>query len=259
MKKWIYGLVLLLMTTTLQALYLGNPYQPGDVTQGLFISEDALIGLKIGYQADYVIDRRLKSYHGVNARMDEFQSQWNQGVATCVIAERVEFYASAGSMQATFSHRPAPEHHRIQYQTSYKTTWGFGSRAIVYEWGDCCIGIEGGYQWAKPPIKWDALNGKSFTTSANLHYQEWQVGLGISKQIECFIPYGAVKYSNVSGKVALLRPDLELDVTSFKMANRDHFGLVLGCSFTTGKFFDLTLESRLIDEQALSLAGNLRF
>lgn len=259
MKKWICGLFFLLVTTTLQALYIGNPYQPGSVTRGLFLSEEAVLGLKIGYQADYVIDRRLKSYGKVHARMDEFQSQWNQGVLTCSLAERVELYGSLGSMQATFSHRPKPEHSRREYQSSYKFTWGFGARAIIYEWKECALGIEGGYQWAKPPIKWDSLNGKSFTTSADLHYQEWQVGLGISRQIEFLIPYGVIKYSTVSGKVAPLRPDLELEASSFSMTNRDHFGLALGCTFTTGKFFDLTIESRFIDEQALSLAGNLRF
>jgi hypothetical protein len=191
--------------------------------------------------------------------MDQFQSQWNQGVITCSIADRVDFYGSAGSMQAFFSHRPPSGGAQREYQTGYKTTWGFGARAIVYEWGDCSIGMEGGYQWAKPHLRWNSLSGTSFTTSASLHYQEWQVGIGISRQVEMFIPYGAFKYSNVHAKVVPLRSDLELGSNSFQMTNRDHFGLVFGCTFTTGKFFDLTVESRFLDEQAITLAGDLRF
>jgi hypothetical protein len=257
MKKWI--LFFLLTIANLQALYVGNPYQPGAVEKGMFICDDAVVGLKVGYQADFVLDRRLKSYGGVSSRIDDFQSQWNQGVITLSLAERVDFYGSLGAMQASFSHRPGPDHYRREYDTSYKFTWGFGARAIVYEWKHCSIGVEGSYQWAKPPIKWDALNGTSFTTSADLHYQEWQVGLGISRQIQFLIPYGVFKYSNVHAKATPLRSDLDLPVTSLKMTNRDHFGLALGCTFTTGKDFDLTVESRFIDEQAVSLAGNLRF
>ncbi|MEN9344053.1 MAG: major outer membrane protein [Chlamydiota bacterium] len=243
----------------IHALYLGNVDSPGAITTGIWIPQESLVGVKLGYQADFIIDRRLKSYGGLRSRMDTFQAQLNQGVLTLMVANRVEAYGSVGSMQATFSHRPAPSYLQREYQTSYKTTWGFGARAVVYDGKYCAIGVSGAYQYAKLPLKWDALSGTTFRTNADLHYQEWQVGTGISKQIDIFIPYLAVKYSNVWAKTAIISPDLELPVRHITMKNRDYFGLVVGCTFTTGSDFGLTLESRFIDEQAFTLALDLSF
>lgn len=79
------------------------------------------------------------------------------------------------------------------------------------------------------------------------------------RQIDFLNPYGAIKYSLVKGKVTRVRSDLQLSCSSFHMRNRDHIGLVFGCTFTTGDYFDLTVESRFLDEVALSLAANMSF
>ena len=154
---------------------------------------------------------------------------------------------------------PNPAITEQEYQTNYRVTWGVGGRVIVYEWGNSYIGLEGGYQWAYPHIKWDALNGAAFTTDATMRYREWQAGLGFAHRIEMLIPYIAVKYSNVKAKVSSIRSNIALAHCHFKLSNRDHFGLVLGCTLTTGKYLDINVESRMIDEQAVSLAGNIKF
>jgi hypothetical protein len=262
MKKFyqpILTLLLISLFNCAQALYLGNPASPSDIDEGFYIDQDAFIGLKVGYQVDFVFDRGLKSYAGARSRVDQFQAQYNQGVATFNFIDRIEAYVSAGAFEATFSHRPKPAHSRREYQTNDKLTWGAGGRAIIYEWKECCLSLEGGYQWAYPRIKWDAFNGTSFTTDAKMLYKEWQVGLGVSRQIEMFIPYAALKYSMVHARVSSLRSNLQLKTSHFKMTNRDHFGLVLGCTLTPGKYFDITVESRMIDEEALTLAGNMKF
>lgn len=258
MKKHALFLFLFCLTN-LHALYLGNPDSPNAVDKGFFIAEDAFIGIKVGYQVDFVYDRRLKSYAGAHARVDQFDAQLNQGVLTINFVDRIEAYGSVGSMEATFSHRPKPGRYRREYQTNYKVTWGVGGRVIIYEWERACIGLEGGFQWANPHIKWDALNGYAFTTDAVVRYREWQVGLGASYQIDMFIPYAAIKFSEVNARLGSLRHDLDLNTSHFKMTNRDHFGLVLGCTLTPGKVLDVTIESRMIDEQAITFAGNLKF
>lgn len=259
MKKILFALIAIFPNVSIFALYLGNPASPDAVEEGLFLPEDAFMTFKVGYQVDFIFDKRLKSYAGAHARVDSFDGQLNQGVITLNCLERIEGYASVGAIEATFSHRPKPSHSRREYQTNYRVTWGVGGRVIVYEWDDSYIGLEGGYQWAFPHIKWDALNGTSFTTDATMRYREWQIGLGLSHRFDIFIPYAAVKYSNVQAKVSSLRSDLELSHSHFKMRNRDHFGLVLGCTLTNCKYFDLNIESRMIDEQAISLAGNVEF
>lgn len=252
-------IVFFLFFANLHALYLGNPYSPASIPEGFFIAEDAFMTVKAGYQVDFVYDRRLKSYAGANARVDQFQAQLSQGVLTFDMLERIEIYGSVGSIEAIFSHRPKPGQFRREYQTNYKVTWGVGGRIIIYEWTNGCISLEGGFQWGNPHIKWDALNGSAFTTDAVMRYREWQTGIGVSYQVDIFIPYAAFKFSDVNAKVVSLRPDLELKRSHFKMRNRDHFGLVFGCTLSPGKYFDVTIESRVIDEQAITLAGNIQF
>jgi major outer membrane protein len=259
MKKIFSTLLLIVLFANAHALYLGNPDSPDAVPEGFFIPEDAFIGVKAGYQVDYVFDKGLKSYAGASARVDQFQAMLNQGVITFDLVERIEVYGSVGAMEASFSHRPGPEHYRREYQTNDKLTWGVGGRILIYQWREISLGLAGGFQWANPDIKWDSLNGEAFTTGAKMLYREWQVGLGISRTVDMFIPYGAIKYSNVSARVVSLRSNLDLDTSHFRMTNRDHFGIVLGCTLTPGRYFDVTVESRMIDEQALTLAGNLRF
>lgn len=255
----ILSFSLLTFTSCVEALYLGNPSSAGAIEKGIWIPQDALIGLKLGYQVDIVLDRRLKSYGKIQSRIDTFRSLMNQGVITLSMADRLEVYGSVGSMEAWFSHRPLSTHLQRQYQTGTSITAGGGGRILAYEGKYCAIGIEGSYQYAKPPLHWTSLSGTTFTAKSHLHYQEWQAGLGISKQIDIFIPYLAIKYSNVAAKVSRLERELELPARALTLTNRDHVGAVVGCTFTTGSTFDLTLESRFIDEQALSAAANLRF
>lgn len=251
---WIWG-----VCAQACALYLGNPAAPEIIEEGFFIPEDTFLKVKVGYQLDVTFDRRLKSYAGADARVDQYEMIMNQGVVTLNAVDRVEGYASVGAVKSTFSHRPQPNHARREYQTNERVTWGVGGRIILFEWGNSFIGIAGGYQWAFPHIKWDALDGAAFTTSATMKYREWQVGLGIAHQVDFLVPYAAVKYSNVQAKLSSLRSNLELNHSHFKMRNRSHYGLVLGCTLTTGKIFDFTIESRMIDEQAISFAGNAKF
>jgi hypothetical protein len=259
MKKLLPLLFALIFSTNAFALYMGNPSEPNIIQSRIFFSEDAFMIVKVGYQGDYVLDRRLKTYGGTHGRIDSFNFYMNQGVFTLNFLERFEVFGSVGAMQTTLSHRPKFDHQRREYQSNDHTTWGVGGRAILFEWGKTAIGVEGGFQWANPHIKWDALNGTSFTTDAVMRYREWQVAAGVSHQIDIFIPYGGVKYSNVYALMSQLRPDLMLQHSSFKMRSRDYFGLVLGCTLSPSKIIDFTVEVRMIDEQAISLASNIQF
>ena len=93
-----------------------------------------------------------------------------------------------------------------------------------------------------------------------MRYHEWQVGVGISYQVDLFVPYIALKYSNASVRYRNLPAGfLSGRKTGFNAKNRGKFGLALGTSLTTGRLFALNLELRMIDEQAITLSGELKF
>jgi hypothetical protein len=251
-------LAILFLTPVVHALYNGNPVEPAAIEQGLFLEEDNLFSAKAGYQGTYVFDRKLRAYDGAKGRIDQCQLLFNQAVVTVNVFDRIEVYGTIGSMNAFLSHRPHVDMRRREYQTSDHPTWGVGARGLLMNWGNTSLGVNGSYQWGRPHVKWIAVDGVSQTTAAVLKYREWQVGIGVAHQVDVFIPYISLVYSHVHARMEHLRASV-LPRSSFDMRNRDHFGMALGCTLTTERVFDLTVEGRVFDEQAVTLAGNLKF
>jgi hypothetical protein len=73
-------------------------------------------------------------------------------------------------------------------------------------------------------------------------------------------PYLGIKYS--SNKTALNNFPVPVandgaDHTHF--SNAIPVGIFLGCSLSNGKYFMLNLEARLVDEEAITVSGDIRF
>lgn len=251
--------VLLCLSSVAQALYYGNPQGPTLLQQGLFLSgKGSWWDLKLGFQEDILLDKRLESCCSVRGRIDDFHGYVNQGVIALGVVELIEVYGSLGSMKVKVSHHPKPDHARREYESGDHLAAGFGARAILFQTAQLSLGCDTKFLYAKLPIKWNTLNGVCFPTGADLYINEWQIGVGLAYQTTFFVPYFAVKYSNVHARISQIRANMQLPSDHFKMTNRDHFGLALGCTLTSQKTFDITVEIRVIDEQASSVAANLR-
>jgi major outer membrane protein len=259
MKKLAALLAALLAMASLSALYNGNPAEPELIDKGFFFCRDNLFSMKAGYQGDFVFDRKLRAHHGATGRIDTFRYYMQQGVLTANLMDRFELYGSLGSMNAYIAHRPHVDMKRREYETHDHLTWGCGARGILFRWCRTVVGFDAKYQDAHPHVKWNALDGAALTTGADLRYREWQVGLAASHHIHIFIPYAAIKYSSVHSRLNEIRANMQLGHESFKMRSRDRFGAALGCSLSTAKRLDLNVEVSLFDEEALTLAGNIKF
>jgi hypothetical protein len=238
------------------ALYMGNPAESELIDQGLFIPQDSIIAVKIGYQGDIIFDRKLRSMG--NGRIDDFEMTMNQGSLTLNYLDRFELYGTAGAISSYFCFRPKVDNQRREFQTHDHLTGGGGGRFLLAQWGNTGIGIDGKIQWGKAGIKWITVNGVSHASGADLSYREWQASFAVYHTIDLFTPYFGIKYSNVHANVHNLSRSV-YPHTHFKMYNRDRFGIALGCTLTQGKKFDLFGEVQLIDEQALTFGGNIKF
>lgn len=255
MKKFIS---LLLLQCALFGLYNGNPAEPQIIDKGFFIAQDSLFNFKVGYQGDWVYDRKLRAFKTARGRIDRFEIWINQGVATLSLLDRIELYGSAGSMKAEISHRPHSDGKHREYQTHDKWTAGIGMRVLLMQWKHTSLGIDGKFQYGEPPVTWGTVNGVAFRTpGGRLLYREYQVSAGFAQAVDIFTPYAAVTYSNVHASFEGL--DDVIPHHHFKMRSRDHFGLALGCTFSSGKKFDFNIEARVLDEQAVTAAGNIKF
>ena len=259
MKKLFAFLFTLLASISAHGLYLGNPYSPEMIEKGFVLSNESIFGLKVGYLGDFVFDRNLTAHGSVQGRIDSFSLLTNQGVITCNLFDRFEVYGLVGATGITFSHRPPIDRKRRKYSFHNQFSWGGGARIVLFDWDQFTCAASAAYQQAHPSMRWMTLNGVSLSPKGSIIYREWQGGLALSYHIDLFIPYIGVVYSHVHAQMEHLPSDLELNTHHFSLGSREHFGLVIGTSFSNAHIIDLTAEIRFFSELALSLAANVQF
>lgn len=250
--------ILSCLASSLVALPVGNPAEPQIIDQGFWISQDALVGVKLGYEGDRVADRKMRANGNAHGRVDQMSLAFDQGVITFNYLDRLELYGSLGSMNGELSLRPRIDNQRRHYQTHDGLTAGGGGRFLLAQWGKAVIGIDGKVQWGNPGMKWVTVNGQSFNTGGHLKYLEWQVSFALSYTVDWLTPYLGVKYSNAHATVNKISRAV-YPRSHFNMMNRDRFGMALGATLSPCKKFDLFAEVQMIDEQAFSFGGNVRF
>ena len=247
-----------LLTTPLFSLFMGNPAEPQIIERGFWIPEDVLAQVKLGYLGDRVADRKMRAHGHARSRIDKMALSFDQAVLTFNYMDRLEFYGSIGSMNGTLCNRPHSDNQRREYQTHDGLTAGGGGNFLLASWGNAVIGIDGKVQWGTPGMKWETVNGASSNVGGHLRYFEWQVSFALSYTADWLTPYIGAKYSNVHAVVSRI-PKTIYKHAHFTMTNRDRFGLAIGANLSPGKKFDLFAEVQLIDEQAVSFGGNLKF
>lgn len=249
-------LLLTLSVASLSALNMGNPAETQIIDEGFWIPQDCTFGAKLGYLGDRVADRKLKA--SGQGHIDRTKLSFDQAVVVFNFLDRVELYGSGGSVHGSVTNRPHSDTARRKYQTQEGWTAGCGGRILLAQWGKAVIGIDGKVQWGNPVIKWMSIDGVSANTTGHLKYCEWQASFAVSYTVDWLTPYLGVKYSNVHAQISGI-PREVYHHPSFKMINRDRFGLALGATLSPGKKFDIFAEVQLIDEQSLSFGGSLRF
>jgi len=259
MKRILFAF-LFLLTPALFALYSGNPSLPSMIEEGFFFCKENWFAVKAGYERDWVFDRNMKMVSKFSGRMDEFSYITDQGVLVFNLINRIEVYGLAGAARFKATHIPM-RGVRNEYETHDQFAWGMGARGIIYPWEKVTLGADIKYGRSQPTLRWMTTNGVPVNPrkGSKLNFHEWQIGIGASYQVDIFYPYLTVKYSNASSRLKHLPPGFLLGTRHFNMKNRRKFGLALGCSLSNTNRFDITVEARLIDEQAITLAGEVKF
>lgn len=244
------------------ALYYGCPNLPDTAREGILIPKDWFLGIKVGFEADYVFDKSLKVANSKSARKIEvFNYYLEQGVLTLNFIDRFEMYGSMGAIHFHIEPRMTGSI-RQTYETNYRFTWGLGGRAILFETSKATLGVDFKYQAASPPFDWMSQNGipRDSIGNAKFRYREWQIGLGLSYDLDMFTPYMAAIYNQSTGQYKYLDRNILPDRKShFSINSRKKFGMAVGTTLSTGTVFELDLEARMINETAVSAAANVRF
>lgn len=265
MNKFAVLVAALFASTTLCAAPVGNTSAPEIIQEGFFISCDSWINFRVGYEGDFVADGRMKQYNQGHGRVDTYEQWTNSGTVTFNILDRIDVYGVFGSSRTEadwrFGDISDGTVHRIQTETKYNFLWGAGARAIVYEWCNTSLGVGGRYSSCNYQPIWLTTDGVLVDTSgSHFRWREWQVNLDVSYKIDLFTPYIGAKYSNARTRLKNFNTSISADLTganSFK--NRIPVGLYVGCALSTGQYFMLNVEGRVIDEEAVTISGDFRF
>ena len=263
MKKSI-GSAIFFLSSSLFAAPVGNPSFPQLLQDGYFIPSNYWVGLRLGYEGDFVGDARLKQRDESSGRVDNYKQDTNSGTVTLNFLDRLDIYGVFGSSRVCTDWRftaPGPTTERLCVETNYGFLWAVGGRGILYEWGKTILGLGGRYNGTVLKPVSAVINGiPTSTAGTRLHWKEWQIDLDISHKIDIFIPYLGIKYSNANTKIGTFPVEISNSGAGvIHMSNRNPVGIVIGCALTTGKFFMLNIEGRLIDEEAATIVGDFRF
>lgn len=219
---------LLMWIVSSHAAPVGNPTR---------LTEPQKNSVSAGYEGSIVFDRDLEKN---NAELDELQDSYAK---LSYIPEElpVEFYGLLGTM------RLEAKQGNAQYDTDFGFAYGFGATTQLWNNDEgTAIGLDGKYRRSKPDI-----DDSTFNNNGRAKYQDWQVALGISQQIEeNLTPYGGIKYNDVS----------ITGVPGFAGQNSDHvIGLFAGLDMDASKNLSFNLEGSFITETAVSGAATWRF
>ena len=265
MRHAIHLFFFLILPLHLFALYSGNPSLPMMPEQGMFISKNYWLGLKVGYEFDYDFNRHLHMVgqgHSLKTKrtVDHYRSLVNFGVITLNFNDRVEIFGDLGSMKTSLSHRPFP-HTKITYHTHHDFAWGVGGRVLLAYWGDLQFGVNAAYASSNMDLSSIKVNGKHYSPKhANFDYREWQIGIAISYLFDWFIPYIGADFSDFRGKFEDLKSIEAIFPTkhaTFKESNR--YGPYLGFGFSPYKAIAFNFEARFVTETAVTASAVLKF
>jgi hypothetical protein len=261
MKKFF--IILIFFANFLFALPSNNPSSPSIIKKGFFIPTSNWYSLRIGYEGDFVFDRRLIQKKS-NQRVNNFKKYLNSAVLIFNVFNRLDILGIYGETRLKSDwviEEGTNIYSYLEMETRYKRYWSCGIKAIFFEWKNTSFSIGGRASYSKPEIMWLSKNGEmSVLNKFHVKFYEWQADMGISHKIDIFFPYIALKYSRAKADFAIddiiIGPNFQ---TEIEMESKNKIGMALGLSLSSENFFLLNAEVRLFDEEALFISGNFRF
>jgi hypothetical protein len=251
-------------SAALVAAPVGNTAAPQMLEEGFFIPSDCWVDVRAGYEGDFVADARLKQRKEGKGRVDDYSQSTNSGTVTINLLDRLDLYGVLGSSRTSAQWRfldSLGAVHNTEMETFHNFFWGVGARAVLFEWGNCDLGLGGRYSSVDSQPSWLTVDGiNAPVAGTHCRWREWQVNLDVSYHIDILTPYIGVKYSNAHTRIGDFTTTIATNGSgSNQFENRVPVGLYLGCGFSTGKYFMLNVEGRLVDEEAVTISGDLRF
>ncbi|MBS0624055.1 MAG: hypothetical protein JSS62_05470 [Verrucomicrobia bacterium] len=283
MKKLFTTMLTVLASGAAFALPVGNPSEAsllcdgicweghcGDVCDPCLTWCDAF-SVRVGFYGDYVFQRNLKMQNNLSSgtyqNIDQSTIFTNAGYIALNFWDRLDFFATLGASDWSLGGNTSSFNGTAGFwEEVYSApvfSWSVGTRGTLWECGCTAIGAEFQYFQFRAPIQGVVISPQYFndaTVASTSRYYEWQVGLGISHRIHCFVPYIAVKWSGAQLQLHNATNTGTNSASILTKAKTAHlWGYAVGVSLIDCEKAAITGEVRLGDESAAYINGQVRF
>lgn len=255
-------LFFLLLYSWIFSAPIGNPAQPILQKTGIIDENPNWWSFRIGYLGDYIYNQTFRDefkIQGVPTTITEMQLWTQSGVVTFNIRNRIDLYTIVGSSRMQLD----------KEMTSQRNfAWGLGGKIVLFHSGKFRGAVD---------VKYFRTNQKPLFFISDhlpynvvspylLKYQEIQLAFGISYRTQHVSPYVNVSYlvSKIEPDplIALVRlptMDLEVDISSKSVIGTRHWGVAAGLTLIDSRKATLAVEWRGINQNSISMTGELRF
>lgn len=246
----------------LQAFIVNNPAASGLVECGAFFDNCHRFSARIDYNADFVFDGKMKQDSG--QRVDSFKQNNFYGGLTLNFCDRFDLYGKVGQSMIDTDYRISLEDESvfaIDCKSHYGLSWAVGTSMILLDYQCLQVGVGASYMETNPSLRFLTQNGEDLITrGSNISFRSVDAFLGFSFQTDILIPYICFHYRKADSSITALEGPIASNGTNtIDLEERSPYGLALGVSITNKKLFALTIESRILSEEALTISGTFRF
>ena len=257
------GVSLLLMSKGL-AVYLGNPATCEMPQEGVFFSEESKFALKVGYQTQAILDRKMETIPQksiLGGFVDQVSMGFDQGVLILNIIDRLEIVATLGSMRLSLDRTFSPNM-QLALESHPSFAWSIGGQAMLILWDSTSFGVVANYLSSNPSPELVFLNQKPYSKDKTyINYNTWQIEVALSQRIDVFSVYLGAAYSYAQLKVASdLFQKIGLDdFHEEHYKNRHSLSMIMGVSLASHKGFTMTFEAQAFGQTAIGMRMEFRF
>lgn len=247
--------------SSLSAMLVGNPAQPGMLEKGIQLP-GYWCSFRFGYLDDWIYKERFQdefNEEGLPPMRTSARMSTYAGLLTLNFANRLDIYGIIGSCRVQIDE---------ELFTKRALGWGIGGKLVILQAGNFYLSTDAKYFETSQKPRYFVIDGAPYNiiSAYELKYTEVQVAVGFSYVTSLFSPYLNGTY--ISAKIApqpnqtLVRlPDEnEVAVTSTgTVSNRDHWGVALGLTLIDCAKASLSCEWRGFNQNAVNVNAEVRF
>lgn len=242
------------------ALFFANPAQPAIQTEGILNSPRDWYSLRIGYASDYLYHQQYDDeFPQIKSPTSYVKLITDASLFTLNIRNCFDFNVLIGSSQIQIDH---------EVFSKRQFAWAAGAKFLLFQSDLFFLAFDFKYFESKQKPQYFVSEGYAFNllSKLRLDYYEMQAAFGVAAKASNLFPYlyATYIYSKIYPNpliIVLKYPssNRSFDTTSRSVIDKERWGIALGATLLVGSQGSLTVETRLFNQNAVSVTGEVRF